>query len=217
MKKYIKLCGINDIEILKGILSSEYKPDFLGFIFYEPSSRSVSLDLAEELSNLISGDVKKVAVTVNASDDELSKIVNSLRPDYIQLHGDESPKRISEVRAKFGLPIIKAASISEDADLKTLEQYQGLVDYLLFDTKTKDYGGSGKSFDWGILEKLDIDRPYFLSGGLNIDNLPDATSQTNANYFDLSSGIELQKGVKDPKKIAEILDYFKGLNEKADT
>ncbi len=211
MKQKIKLCGINNLEILDFIINYHYQPDFLGFVFYGPSPRSISFSLAKKFNNLISSKIKKVAVTVNASTEYLNLIKDSLEPDIFQLHGEENASYIKNNFDKE--KIIKAIPLNNKSDLKQIAQYQDLVDYLLFDSKVAGYGGSGISFNWNLLDNLSLKIPYFLSGGLNINNLDKAIS-SRCNFFDLSSGIELQKGVKDRKKIAEILDLFRKVNEK---
>ena len=211
MKQKIKLCGINNQEVLKFIINYNYKPDFLGFVFYEASSRFISLKQAEEFCKVIPANIKKVAVTVNADKNYLKNIKDKLKPDIFQLHGEETIEYITQ---NFTTEkIIKAIAINNKNDFNKISLYQEYVDYFLFDTKTIEFGGSGASFDWNLLKNVQINKPYFLSGGLNITNLPQALT-LNSNYFDLSSGIELQKGVKDRKKIVEILDFFKNINEK---
>lgn len=211
MKKHIKLCGINNLDILDFILSYNYQPNFLGFVFYESSPRHISLDLAKKFNSLITKDIKKVAVTVNASSEYLSDIKACLDPDFFQLHGIEDNNYIT--KNLNNEKIIKSVAVSDKFNLDPIKTTSDNVEYLLFDTKTKEHGGSGQVFDWSLMKNYNTKLPYFLSGGLNIGNILAATA-LNCNYFDLSSGIELQKGVKDRKKIAEILDFFKEINEK---
>jgi len=217
VNKKIKLCGINDLKVFKFCIEYPYSPDFLGFVFYDRSPRNINFKQAKEFADLIPGHIKKIAVVVNPAISDIEEIVESLKPDYIQLHGDEEPGFIEKLKELFNIKIIKAISVKETKDLAKVYLYTDVVDYFLFDTKSPEYGGSGKSFNWNILDDLKLEKDCFLSGGLNIDNLPDAIAKASANYFDLSSGIELQKGVKDTTKIAEILDYFKAINEKTDS
>lgn len=213
-KKYqLKICGINDLASLEFCLNYHYQPDFLGFIFYPKSPRNIDLNFAKKCNSYNFAKIKKVAVTVNASFAELAEIDKALAPDIIQLHGDEDLAYIKKLRTKFKGKISKALGIATNTDLAKIATYQAEIDYFLFDTKSTNYGGTGQKFDWKILAELNIDQPYFLSGGLNSSNIHNAFQDTQAKYFDLSSGVELQKGIKDTKKIAEILDIFKQKNE----
>jgi phosphoribosylanthranilate isomerase len=135
-----------------------------------------------------------------------------LQPDFLQLHGKESNQRIEEIKKLFGLPIIKAIGIGSPQDLLEIKQYNS-ADILMFDTKIKDQtGGSGKNFDWKILQNLNTNKKWFLSGGLNIKNLEEALKITNAEMVDLSSGIEEIRGIKSSRLINAFMDKIKDLN-----
>lgn len=198
----IKNCGLNSADAVEAALASA--ADFLGFIHYpdsprhsEPRQVAQWLAAAEYISNI-------VAVTVNPTDSLLQEIVDAYTPNYFQLHGDESPERIAAIKARFGLPIIKAIPIETVMDLDVAEEYEDCVEFLLFDTKApagEVSGGTGRSFDWRILEETDFIIPVFLSGGLNINNIEGALRTTRARYIDISSGLESSRGVKDPQKI----------------
>ncbi len=209
MNKKIKFCGINNIEILKSILSYHIYPDFLGFVFYQSSPRNISFAQAKLFSDLIGNKIKKIAVTIDNDLVFLEKIVNNLKPNILQLHKEGDIEEIVEIKRKFNLPIIQAIKITETSNLsKKINKYKNYVDYFLFDSKLS---GSGKKFNWKILHSLEKNTKYFLAGGINITNLSDAY-QTNANFLDLSSGIETIRGVKDFAKIKEILLCFQKLN-----
>ena len=208
----IKLCGINNINIVDYCCTANYQPDFLGFIFYPPSPRNIAYETAKKYKKIINNSkINKVAVTVNPSKKELIKIFSNLEPQYLQLHGEDTKSllAIKELKDKFSFKLIKALPIGNINDLKKTDSYVNIADYFLFDTVTSTYGGSGKVFDWDILKHHNITKPYFLSGGININNIAQAISSTDSKFIDICSGIESSKGVKDINKIKEILKYIK--------
>jgi phosphoribosylanthranilate isomerase len=211
----IKLCGFTDKESIKFAL--KYEPDFMGFIFYPPSKRNINLKQAREFANINFGKTKKIAVIVNGNDVDITQIIENLKPDFLQLHGEESLDRCLEIKRRFSLPIIKSIAIFEDLKiskiLEKVRQYQNIADFLLFDSKTKEKGGSGKVFDWEILKKLNLKKDYFLSGGLDINNIAEAKKISGAKIFDLSSGIEEKKGVKSLEKIKNLMELFNELKK----
>ncbi|MDA0902607.1 MAG: phosphoribosylanthranilate isomerase [Proteobacteria bacterium] len=204
----IKLCGFSDKNTVD--LAAKLGTDFLGFIFHQNSPRNISHSKAKEITADIPINVKKVAVVVNAENETIAEIVDNLKPDFLQLHGDESPERVNEIKEAFNLPIIKAIAISKEEDLLKVKEYEDLVEYFLFDTKVDNLrGGSGKTFDWSLLKKLKTSKNWFLSGGLNINNIDLALKITGANMVDISSGIEEIKGLKSPTLIENILKFLK--------
>lgn len=206
----IKLCGFTDPISINFAL--KYYPDFMGFIFYPPSKRNITLDQAKRFSKIDFGQTKKIAVIIDDNDNNISKIIDNLQPDLLQLHGDESISRCQEIKDKFSLPIIKAIAISNEEDIsyfaEICKSYNQIADFLLFDTKTQEKGGSGLSFDWSILGQLNLKKNFFLSGGININNFKEAVEITGANVFDLSSGIEEVKGIKSLDKIKNLMNFF---------
>ena len=153
-------------------------------------------------------EIRTVAVTVDADNDELDEIIALMGPDILQFHGHESPERVLTIKAVTGLPIIKAFSIRDADDLKRIEPYIGIADRFLFDAKPpagSDLpGGNGVTFDWSLLRSLDESVDYMLSGGLNKDNIAEALSETGARAIDISSGVESAPGVKD----LQLMDEF---------
>lgn len=184
-----KICGLKTKEDVQA--ADEAGVDFLGFVFYSPSPRNVSPQLAGEISSGVRA--KKVAVVVDASDELLNKIVEKLQPDFIQLHGKESDERAQEIKQKFNLPLIRACAVNDYAQ-------SGLYDYILIDSPG---GGTGKQFDYTNFQAPS--QPWFLSGGINADNLNEAVKTTGAKLVDISSGVEREKGVKDIQLIREFL------------
>jgi phosphoribosylanthranilate isomerase len=203
MTTLIKICGLSTPETLDVAL--EAGADAVGFVFFSPSPRDVSLDTARALGSRVRGRARKVANTVDADDALLASIVEALKPDVLQLHGNETPQRVAAVREAFGLPVMKALPIEGKSDLLPIGSYTSVADRLLFDARPpRDAtrpGGLGNPFDWHLLENLDLSIPFMLSGGLHADNVAEALRITRAGGVDVSSGVESAPGVKDPEKI----------------
>ncbi len=161
MSTQTKICGIKTPEALKA--ATENGARFIGFVFFPPSPRHVSIDTAKELSLMLPTGVRSVALFVDPSDEQLDAVLGRVQIDMIQLHGDESTARITEIKNKYALPIIKAFPISTPNDLKAVSEYEDLVDWLLFDAKppkeADNPGGLGKSFDWNILKGQSFSNP----------------------------------------------------------
>lgn len=206
----IKICGLKTPEAID--LAVERGASHVGFIFFEKSPRHIDPLTAGALADRVRGRAKIVAVTVNADNEELEEIIAFLKPDILQLHGAENPERVLNIKAVFGLPVMKAFSVRVKEDLRKLEAYEGLADRFLLDAKAPEHsdlpGGNGVSFDWSILSALDGNVDYMLSGGLNKDNVLEALSVTQARGLDLSSGVESAPGVKDPAKINAFFDVI---------
>jgi phosphoribosylanthranilate isomerase len=203
MSVLVKICGLSTPETLDVAL--EAGADMVGFVFFAPSPRNVSFLTARELGARVNGRAEKVALTVDADDAMLANIVDVLRPDLLQLHGTESPARVSAIAQRFGRPVMKALPIETKTDLGAIHTYIRVVDRLLFDARApRDAtrpGGLGKPFDWHLLEDLHLSVPFMLSGGLDPDNVADAIRITRAPAVDVSSGVESAPGAKDPEKI----------------
>lgn len=210
MARDIKICGLSTAETLEAALSGG--ASHAGFIFFAKSPRNVTVAQAKSLRAAASGRAKAVAVTVDADDDFLASIVAEMGPDMLQLHGHESPARTAEIRSRFGLPVMKAFSISGAADLAAIVPYKGIANRFLFDAKPPKGsdlpGGNGVSFDWRLLAALDGSVDYMLSGGLNAANVGEAILHANPPGLDVSSGVESAPGVKDARLIGE---FFKAV------
>ena len=203
MPVVIKICGLTTPEALDAAL--EAGADMVGFVFFAPSPRHVGLEAARALGGRVRGSAIKVALSVDAGDDELAASIEALAPDMLQLHGKETPDRVVAVRARFGLPVMKALPVSERADLAAARRYHKVADRLIFDARAPRAatrpGGLGKSFDWRILESFESGVPFMLSGGLDADNVAEALRITGAPGVDVSSGVERAPGEKDLGKI----------------
>jgi phosphoribosylanthranilate isomerase len=213
MKPDIKICGLKTAETIDRALKRG--ATHIGFNFFQKSPRYIEPDLAGRLAEAIRGKAEIVAVTVNPTNDDLDEIVSLLKPDMLQLHGDESPERVLTIKAVYGLPVMKAFSVHTADDLKRVEAYIGIADRFLFDAKAPKNselpGGNGVSFDWSLLSWLDGNIDYMLSGGLNKNNVGKALALTKAPGVDTASGVESAPGVKS----AEMIDEFFDAVEKA--
>ncbi|MET3520096.1 phosphoribosylanthranilate isomerase [Mesorhizobium abyssinicae] len=201
----IKICGLKTDAAMAAALAGG--ASHVGFIFFAKSPRYIEPADAGRLREAARGKALAVAVTVDASDAFLDEIVARMQPDMLQLHGSETPGRVAEVKVRYGLPVMKALSISETADLERIKPFVGIADRFLFDAKppkgSELPGGNGVAFDWHILAGLDAGVDYMLSGGLNAVNVGDALRSANPPGIDISSGVESAPGVKDPALIEQ--------------
>lgn len=200
---------------------------FLGFVHFPPSPRHVDVATLAKLVAETAGRAKTVIVTVNPDDALLDAVFAACRargalPDFVQLHGDETPARCAEVRARYGVGIIKGLGVAEAADLADAAAYETAADMLLLDAKPPKNaarpGGLGHAFDWEILRQATLPHstlprtlplPWFLSGGLTPENVADAIAHTGARYVDVSSGVESAPGLKDPERIRAFLEAIR--------
>jgi phosphoribosylanthranilate isomerase len=198
----IKICGLSSPHTLEATIAAG--ADMAGFVFFEKSPRHIDLETARTLGLLAQGRIRKVALTVDADDATLDAIAADLAPDMMQLHGKESPARVVEVKARFGLRVIKAIGVAATQDIEAARAYEGAADILLFDAKPAPDasvpGGAGVSFDWNLLRNIGAAN-WMLSGGLDPENVAEAIRRTGAPAVDVSSGVERERGVKDAGKI----------------
>jgi phosphoribosylanthranilate isomerase len=204
MDKLVKICGLSTPDTLDAALSAG--ADWVGFVRFPKSPRHVSLETGRDLSAQAKGRALRVVLLVDADDAFIQEAVEALDPDLLQLHGHESPERVAAIRARFGRPVMKAIGIAEAADLSGLAAYAGIADHVLLDAKpprTPDAlpGGNGLPFDWRLLVGLDPRLSFMLSGGLDPGNVSEAIKLTGSKAVDVSSGVEVKPGVKDPGKI----------------
>lgn len=207
----VKICGLTTLEDAR--FASGALADYLGFIFYPDSPRYVEPAKAGAIINWIEGP-QKVGVFVNQPLDDVNSIAKQTGIDLVQLHGNESPEYCELVEK----PVIKVFHISENTLADELnadiEPYMNVIEHILFDTKTKElWGGTGKTFDWNILAEISSDKPFFLSGGLNAENVEIAIKTVQPSAVDLSSGLEESPGLKDFDKIERFFDVMRDLWE----
>ena len=215
MSLIVKICGLSTPETLDAALVGG--ADMVGFVFFPPSPRHVTLDVARALGKQAKGRAVKVALSVDADDADLENSIDALKPDILQLHGKESVARVRDIKQKFGLPVMKALAVETRADLAALPGYAAVCDRILFDAKApKDAtrpGGLGAVFDWHLLEGLDLKLPFMVSGGLNAANVAEALRITRAGGVDISSGVESAPGIKDPDMIRAFIRAARATEE----
>jgi len=190
----LKICGMRDAANITAV--EALHPDYMGFIFYEKSPRYVGKDFK----------IPPVQNAVGVFVNESTEVILKKGVGIVQLHGDESPAQCSELRSR-GLTVIKAFSIDDDFDFEKTIPYKDVVDYFLFDTKGKFYGGNAYPFDWNKLNEYDQSKPFFLSGGLNAQNLMNLDLLNGMNLYavDLNSGVEDSPGLKNIEKIKNVM------------
>ncbi len=203
-----KICGVNSAQAMDAAL--EGGAAMVGLMFFPPSPRFVNLTEAAALSRQAEGRAARVGVFVAPDDALLATTLEAVALDAVQLHGKEPPARVREVQAKFGLPVIKALSIAEQADVTGAAAYFEAAHRLLFDAKppkgSKLPGGNALAFDWRLLAGSEWPLPWLLSGGLQAGNVAEAVRLTGAHAVDVSSGVESEPGQKDPALIRAFLD-----------
>lgn len=207
----IKVCGINDEVSMNAALKC--KVDYVGLVFYPNSSRNISINLSRELLKSRNKITKIVALTVDPNDDFLNQIKKNINPDYIQLHGNENSRRCLDIKHKINIPLIKGINVRNKIDLvRKNKEFEDICDILLFDAPSEALpGGNGKKFDWDILKDFKSKKKWMLAGGLNIENIENAIDITKAPAIDISSGLEIRKGLKDPQLIKDFVIKCKSL------
>lgn len=210
-----KICGLNSLTSITAAV--EGGADYIGLVFYPPSPRSVTIHQAKELTVSVPEHVTKVGLFVNIDNENLSQIINKVSLDLLQLHGSETPERVFEIKAKTGMPVMKAIHIAEEDDLFKINEFAEVADKILFDAKAPSSmknalpGGNSLSFDWNLLTQLNWRKDWMLSGGLNTKNVINAIDTTGATSVDVSSGVESKPGIKDLTLISAFLDTVKSL------
>lgn len=208
-KLLLKVCGMKFSHNIVDLVA--LRPNFIGFIFYPKSPRFVeTLDI--DMLNYLPSSIKKIAVFVNERSDTVLSIIAKYKFDGVQLHGNESPEMCNMFREK-GLVVLKAFSVAESSDFSKTENYEGVCDYFLFDTKTNAYGGSGQKFDWSLLDNYKGQTPFVLSGGINLHDVSHLLKIDHPHFagIDLNSKFELEPGLKD---ISKLQNFFEKLNYK---
>ena len=207
----IKVCGINDKISMNTAL--ECKVDYVGLVFYQNSPRNISINLSKELLKLRNKTTKIVALTVDPNDDFLYELKKNVIPDYIQLHGKESASRCLAIKNQLKILLIKGINVTNKVDLlRTSKEFEDICDILLIDAPSETLpGGNGKKFDWDILKNFKSKKKWMLAGGLNIENIENAIDITKAPAIDISSGLEIRRGIKDSKLIKDFVIKCKSL------
>ncbi|MDB3878389.1 phosphoribosylanthranilate isomerase [Amylibacter sp.] len=208
----VKICGLTTLNTLSAAINSG--ATYVGFVFFEKSPRHLTIEQAIKMANIVPDGICKTALVVDPSDKDLDDLLDKVPVDMIQLHGHESAERVSEVKDKFGLPVMKAVGISDESDLVNLYEHSRIADQILVDAKPPKNavlpGGNGLSFDWKLLAGRRWSTPWMLAGGLNSSNLLQAAKLTGARQFDVSSGVETSTGFKDIKLISDFIQAANG-------
>ncbi len=209
----VKICGLTSAAALAH--AAREGAAYVGLVFYPPSPRSLELDRAREIAAGAPAGVTRVALVVDAEDAFLEALLEAVPLEMLQLHGAESPERVAELRARFGLPVMKAVGVRDAADLAAIPAYEAVADQLLIDAKPPASpagaaaaylpGGNALSFDWRLIAGRDWARPWMLAGGLTPANVADAVRLTGAAQLDVSAGVESAPGVKDLEKISAFI------------
>jgi len=206
-----KICGLTSAEAVQAALGGGAA--YLGFMFFPKSPRDIAPDAAARLAEPVRGKAKVVAVMVDPTDGEVDRVAGALAPDFVQLHGAETPSRARAVAERMGAGLIKVLPVAEASDLAPAADYDAIADHLMFDTRPAPDadrpGGAGRAFDWTLLAGRRFRRPWLLAGGLDPWNLAEAVKQSGAPIVDVSSGVERGPGLKDPALIAAFLDAAK--------
>lgn len=207
-----KICGLSTAQSVAAAVDAGAA--YVGFVFFEKSPRNVTIAQARELALDVPVGICKVALTVNATDAELAEILDAVPIDMLQLHGSETPERVAEVKARFGLPVMKAVGVADASDIPAINRYSRVADQLLIDAKPPKNadlpGGNGLSFDWRLIADRKWAVPWMLAGGLDAENVAQAMLLTGASQVDVSSGVESAPGIKDNDKIAGFIRAAKG-------
>jgi len=203
---HVKICGLTTPETVDA--ACEHGAAFIGFVIHPASVRHIAPKDAATLAARLPAPIASVAVCVNPDDTFLDTLLRAFTPHYLQLHGDETPQRVADIREKYSIPIIKALRVANADDLLHADAYAHCAQMLLLDAHiphAKDYGGMGHRFDWSWLDDFSPALPWFLSGGLQQSLVEEALTRTHARYLDISSGVESSRGVKDNDKIIAFL------------
>lgn len=202
-----KICGLTDAPTLNAAV--RFGAAFVGFVFFPPSPRAVRPEQAAPLVRSVPETVRSVGLFVDPDDGLLEQVLREVPLDVLQLHGDEPVERLAEIKAKTGLPVMKALKIAEAEDLAPARRYEQVADYLMFDAKPPKEatrpGGNANAFDWTLLRGQSWTKPWFLAGGLTPDNVAGAVKMTGTRLVDTSSGVEDAPGRKNAEKIRRFL------------
>lgn len=203
----VKVCGLTTPAMVEAAAAAGAA--YVGFVFFAPSPRAVSPDAAREMAWAAAPGVAKVGLFVDPSDEALAAVLDRVPLDMVQLHGGETPARVAEVRARWGLPVMKAVGISSREDLARVAEFEAVADQVLLDAKAPKGavlpGGNGAAFDWGLLAGFAPRKPWMLAGGLSPGNVAEAVARTGARQVDVSSGVEAAPGVKDEALVRAFL------------
>lgn len=212
MSTAVKICGLRDQESIDAAIDGG--ADYLGLNFFEGSPRHIAPDVAAKLLEDCPEEVMRVGLFVDPTDDLLDHVTGHVRLDYLQLHGQESPGRVDEVRLGYGLPVMKVIGVADVNDVASASAYEDHADMLLFDAKPPPQadrpGGNAVTFQWDLMKAYEGSLPWMLAGGLTASNVVQAITQSGASAVDVASGVEKAPGQKDPALVRAFLSAAKG-------
>jgi phosphoribosylanthranilate isomerase len=204
----VKICGLSDEAGVSAAVDGGAA--MVGFVFFPPSPRNVTVERAAELSKGVPGGIIRVGLVVDAEDDRLADITANAGINLLQLHGGETPERVRDIRQRFGLPVMKVLAVMDAEDIAAAADFEDVADRLLFDAKAPvgatRPGGNARAFDWSLLSGIDCKLPWMLAGGLTADNVAEAVRISGARLVDVSSGVEDAPGQKNADKIRAFLE-----------
>jgi phosphoribosylanthranilate isomerase len=209
MTVHAKICGLSTAESVAAAADGGAR--FVGFMFYSPSPRNVTLEQAAALAARVPAGITRVGVFVDAPDATLAAVIDRVPLDLLQFHGKETPRRVADVKTRFRRSVMKVIPIAGPEDADAAIPYLEVADWLLFDAKPPRTdagalpGGNGLAFDWQLLGGRTWTKPWMLSGGLTPKNLAEAVATTHARTVDVSSGVETRPGIKNLRKIGDFL------------
>ncbi|SLN11631.1 N-(5'-phosphoribosyl)anthranilate isomerase [Roseovarius litorisediminis] len=207
----VKICGLTQLADIPAAVSAGAA--YVGFVFFPKSPRNIELDRARDMATLVPEGIAKVALTVDADNAMLDMLTDSVPLDMLQLHGHETPERVTEIKKRYGLPVMKAVGVATAEDLPQLDTYARVADQLLVDAKPPKGadrpGGNALAFDWKLIAGRRWPVPWMLAGGLTPENVAQAIQLTGARQIDVSSGVESEPGVKDAKMIRAFIKAAK--------
>ena len=203
----VKICGLSDEAGVSAAVDGGAA--MVGFVFFPPSPRSVTVERAAELTKTVPDSIIRVGLVVDADDEWLGEIAANAGIDLLQLHGDETPERVRDIRERFGLPVMKVVPVLEAEDVAAADKFQDAADRLMFDAKppvgASRPGGNARAFDWSLLSGIDSRLRWILAGGLTAQNVAEAVKISRAAFVDVSSGVEDAPGRRSPEKIRAFL------------
>ena len=211
----VKICGVERIESVETAV--KHGAAYIGFVFYKPSPRNLTLKKAKQLICRVPKNIIRVGLFVDPTNSEIENVLAAIDLDMLQLHGLENPSRVQEIKKLSQLPIIKAIKLANREDLYSAKEFYDVADHLLFDSKAPENlenalpGGNAITFDWTLLQHTKIPLPWMLAGGLNANNLLEAITSSGANTLDVSSGVESTLGIKDLNLIEKFLTVAKAI------
>jgi len=208
MAVLVKICGITSVEAADA--AAKARADFAGLVFHRKSPRYLDPIHAGILAQHLKGRLRITALLVDPNDEEIAGVVTVVKPDFLQLHGAETPARVGAIKSRFGVPVIKAFAIAEPGDFASVAGYNDAADMFLFDAKAPEAatrpGGHGAAFDWQLLRGRSFARPWLLAGGLSAENVARAIGVSGTEGVDVSSGVETAPGKKSPEMIRDFVE-----------